>query len=206
MSPVLAPVWPGSVHLRGEIAQDDIPDWSVRPSDLEGLVIAQGHARGLTIALDDRHLLACWSEFDDCTFTQRRSGPVLNESGTAAQGALGWARGPSVYRRCRFVGVRFKGLGGFSMGAATFEDCLFDRCRFNGHFAYDADLINCRFLGKIDGCVWYGSDPEHPGGRRNDIRGNDFTGAVITPNVAWRGDFDLDAQRWPEGYTPAIDE
>lgn len=205
-SPVPVPVWPGFVHLRGEIAQGDIPDFSHRPSDLQGLVIEQGHAQGLTIALDDRHLLACRSAFDDCTFTQRRSGPVLNASGAAAQGTLGWAHGPSVYRRCRFVGVRFKTLGGFSMGAATFEDCLFDRCRFNGHFAYAADLINCRFLGKIDGCAWYGTDPEHEGGRRNDIRGNDFTEAVITPNVGWRGDFDLDAQLWPEGIVPTVEE
>lgn len=203
--PVPVPVYPGSIHLRGEISQEDIPDFPDRPSDLQGLVIEQGHAQGLTIALDDRHLLACWSEFDDCTFTQRRSGHVLNASGAAAQGTLGWAHGPSVYRRCRFVGVRFKILGGFSMGAAIFEDCVFDRCRFNGHFAYTADLINCRFLGKIDGCTWYGTAPEHDGGRPNDIRGNDFTEAVITPNVGWRGQFDLDRQLWPEGFVPTVD-
>ena len=199
------PVYADSVHLRGEVAQDDIPTFVDRPSDLQGLVIEQAHARGLTIALDDRHFLACWSEFDDCTFSQRRSGPVLNESGTAAQGSMGWARGPSIYRSCRFVGVRFKTLGGFSMSAATFEDCLFDRCRFNGHFHSTADLVNCRFVGTIDGCAWYGTAPEHAGGRRNDIRGNDFTDAVITSNVGWRGDFDLDAQLWPESSPPGVD-
>ncbi|WP_460938121.1 hypothetical protein [Phycicoccus ginsengisoli] len=168
-------------------------------------MIEQARAQGLTIALDDRQLLVSWSEFDDCTFTQRLGGRVLNASGEAAQGTFGWTNGPSLYRRCRFVGVRFKALGGFGMGAATFEDCVFDRCRFNGHFADTADLVDCRFLGRIDGCAWYGSGPESEGGRRNDIRGNDFTEAHITANVGWRGGFDLGAQRWPQGFVPTVD-
>ncbi len=199
--------WQGyGVHLRGEISQGDIPTFPERPAEVQGLLIQEGRAKGLTISLDDRHLVTCWSEFEDCTFTQRRSGRVLNESGEAAQGSLGPSVGPSIYRRCRFDGVRFKLLGGYSMHAATFEDCVFDRCRFNGHFQYEADLIRCRFIGKVDGCVWYGTAPESEGGRRNVIRGNDFTDAVIGTNVGWRGDFDFAAQAWPEDFVPTVDD
>ena len=191
--------------LSGEVTQADIPTFDERPADLQGLSFREARARGLSISLDDRHLGAYWSEFEECTFTQRRSGRVLNESGAAAQGTLGWVRGPSIYRRCRFEGVRFMSMGGYSMDAATFEDCVFDRCRFNGHRHTTADLVGCRFVGKIDGCTWYGTAPEYDGGRRNVIRGNDFTDAVIGWNVGWRGDVEFDAQVWPEGFVPTVD-
>ena len=204
-TPSSMPVYPGFIRLHGELAQEDLPTFADRPPDLQGLLIDQAHAQDLTISLDDRRVVACWSEFEGCTFTQRRGGPVLNASGAAAQGTLGWVNGPSVYRGCSFVGVRFKGLGGFTMGAATFEDCLFDQCRFNGHFAYVADLIDCRFVGDVDGCVWYGTAPKDNGGRRNNIRGNDFIEASVSPNVGWRGDFDMRAQRWPDAFVPTVD-
>lgn len=200
------PLHPGAVHLSGQLTQQSFPTFSQRPADLQGVVVTQAQAEGLTVSLDDLHFLASWLEFEDCTFTQRRSGPVLNASGAAAQGSLGWAGGPSVYRGCRFEGIRFKTLGGYRMDAATFEDCTFDRCRFNGHFHTTADLIGCSFVGTMDGCVWYGMSAEHQGGRRNVVRGNDFTGATITSNVAWRGRFDVGAQRWPEEFTPTVDD
>ncbi|SEE21261.1 hypothetical protein [Jiangella alba] len=204
--PSRLPVHPGAIHRRGRLSQQSFPTFSQRPADLQALVVTEAYAEGLTISLDDLHFVASWSEFVDCTFTQRRSGPVLNASGAAAQGTLGWAGGPSVYRGCRFEGIRFKRLGGYSMDAATFEGCTFDRCRFNGHHHTTADLIDCRFVGTMDGCTWYGTSAEPVGGRRNVIRGNDFTAATITPNVAWRGNFDVESQRWPGDFTPTVDD
>lgn len=184
--------------------QADIPTFAERPPTLQSLGFEQAQASGLTISLDDRHLLCAWSEFDECTFKQRRSGRVLNAEGAAAQGSFG--NRPSIYRRCRFVGVRFKSLGGYTMGQARFEECVFDRCRFDGYIHQDADLIDCRFTGKMDGCVWNGASSPYEGGRRNVIHGNDFSEAVIGPNVAWRQDFDFAAQRWPDGFEPVVDD
>ncbi len=75
---------------------------------------------------------------------------VLNESGEAAQRSLGWSGGPSIYRRCRFEGVRFKLLGGYTMDAATFED----RCS----------------TGAVSSVASGGTAPELDGGRRNWLR------------------------------------
>lgn len=99
--------------------------------------------------------MAAWSEFEDCTFTQRRTCRVLNASGEAAQGSFGNA--PFLYRRCRF-----------------------------------------------DGCVWVGESSGPDEERRNIIVANDFTGAAIGPKVAWRFNFDVDAQHWPAGYHPTV--
>lgn len=202
--PVPFPETPARAALRGVVSQADIPSFAAPPAELQPLGFEQAQARGLTISLDDRHLWSAWSEFDDCTFSQRRSGRVLNEEGAAAQGSFG--NRPSIYRSCRFEGVRFKNLGGYSMGDARFQDCTFDRCHFNGHFHHSADLISCRFLGEIDGCVWNGAASPDDGGRRNIIHGNDFTAAVIRPNVAWRENFDLAAQHWPSDFHPLVDD
>ncbi|WP_156971227.1 hypothetical protein [Knoellia sinensis] len=148
-------------------------------------------------------LSSAWSEFSDCRFRQRVR-PILTEHGFAAQGSFG--NGPSIYRGCTFERVRFKGLGGFSMMNARFEDCTFVNCRWEGHFAHAADLINCTFSGRMNGCVWFGhsGNPER-GGRRNVIRGNDFTQVVMTHNVGWRNGFPVSDQLWPEGHRPRVD-
>jgi hypothetical protein len=170
-----------------------------RPQTLQPLWFVQAHVRGLTISLEDRHLMAAWSQFEDCTFTQRRRGPVLNASGEAAQGSFGNA--PCLYQGCRFVSVRFKARGGFSLDRGRVEGCTFDRCRFNGHLHSSADLVDCTFIGPIDGCNWVGQYHGPNESRRNIITGNDLTAAVITSNVGWY-DFPINAQRWPAGYRP----
>ncbi len=152
------------------------------------------------IRLDDAHLGAAWSELDRCHFRQRVR-PVTNEHGVAAQGSFGTR--PTVYRGCTFERVRFKTLGGFVMGDARFEDCIFLDCRWEGHFADRANLLRCTFVGRMNGCVWFGGDAQ---GRRNVNEGNDFTRTVFTSNVAWRDDFPLDDQRWPDGFTPVVDD
>jgi len=146
--------------------------------------------------------MVAWSEFDGCTFHQRVR-PVLNESGFAAQGSFGNA--PAIYRSCTFERVRFKGLGGFSLSQARFEDCTFLNCRWDGHFAHSADLIRCRFVGRMNGCVWFGDDVRDTPGkpfRRNEIVDNDFTETLFTDNVDWRFNYPAEAQLFPTGYRP----
>jgi len=53
--------------LRGEVSRSDIASMAERPPTLQPLWFEQAHAHGLTISLDDRHLMAAWSEFEDCT-------------------------------------------------------------------------------------------------------------------------------------------
>jgi len=130
---------------------------------------------------------------------------VLNEHGVAAQGSFG--NRPSIYRNCTFDRVRFKALGGFSMLSARFEDCTFLNCRWEGHFANDADLVNCTFIGRMNGCAWFGhgTTPDGTTKRRNVIHGNDFTRTQFTDNVGWRLGFPISDQTWPEGFSPLID-
>lgn len=154
---------------------------------------------GAEFSLTDIRLAVHWAEFEDCRFTQRVK-PVLNDHGIAAQGSF--AVSPASYRNCRFERVRFKLLGGFKMGRATFENCTFWNCRWEGHFAHDAWLLNNRFIGKMNGCVWFGTGDDGA----NVITGNDFTQTVFTTNVGFRSDYPVTDQRWPAGYQPLIDD
>jgi len=155
------------------------------------------------LSLTDAQLGVAWSEFDRCLFTQRVR-PVLNEHGIAAQGS--WGIRASIYRDCVFDRVRFKTLGGFTLSAARFENCTFRNCRWEGHFAHSCDLVDCVFIGKMTGCVWFGEDREGRSPPRvNDIRGNDFTDTTFS-NVGWRFDFPVADQIWPEGHLPRADQ
>jgi hypothetical protein len=156
-------------------------------------------ARGVEFDLDAVHLGVAWSEFDECTFRQRIRKSI---DGVWPQGSLGLT--PTIYRRCTFQGVRFRIRAGFSVGHARFEGCIFRRCRFEEHFSFCADYVGCTFEGKIRTAVFYRQAPDHSGcdGKVNEIVGNDFTQAVLTDNVDWRGGVDLSAQTWPDGYAP----
>lgn len=172
-------------------------------SGLRDMSFFRADVRNAEVRLDDVHLTATWSKFEGYTFRQRAR-PVLNEHGIAAQGAFG--NRPSIYRHCTFERIRFKTLGGFSMLSARFEDCVFINCRWEGHFAHDADLVNSRFIGKMNGCVWFGHGTQPDGTpRTNILRGNDFTQSRITANVAWRSGFPSEGQVWPEGFVPLMD-
>jgi hypothetical protein len=157
------------------------------------------------VSLDDVHLAVEWSEFDHCHFRQRAR-QVTNAHNFAAQGSF--ANRPSIYRDCTFERIRFKTLGGFTLGQATFENCSFLNCRWEGHFAFDADLIGCTFEGKMNGCVWNGHGRPTADGRtrKNIIRDNDFTRTVFTANVAWRSAFPVDEQCFPEGHQAVVDD
>lgn len=168
-------------------------------SGLRTLRFVRAELRDIDVALTDAHLSVAWSEFDRCTFRQRVR-PVLNEYGVAAQGSFGIR--PSVYRDCVFEKVRFKQLGGFSMSAARFERCTFVDCRWEGHFAQEADLVDNTFIGRMNGCVWLGHGKEEGGkSRKNVIQGNDFTQTRFTDNVGWRLEFPIGDQSWPADYT-----
>lgn len=170
---------------------------------LRRLTFFRARVRGVELSLNDAHLTVAWSEFEQCHFRQRVR-PVTNGQGFAAQGSLG--AGPASYRGCTFERVRFKGMGGFSLGRARFEDCTFVNCRWEGHFAHDADLVDCTFIGRMNGCVWFGHGRDHDGSRRaNVLRGNDFRQTDFTDNVGWRSDFPIREQSWPVGFTPHVD-
>jgi hypothetical protein len=93
---------------------------------LRDLYVFDARVTGADLAMNDVRLTVEWSEFEYCHFTQKVR-PVLNEHGFAAQGSF--ANNPAVYRNCTFERVRFKILGGFSMGQALFEGCTFLKCR-----------------------------------------------------------------------------
>ena len=128
---------------------------------------------------------------------------MTTRAGFAAQGSLG--NSPALYSGCTFERIRFKTLGGFSLGRARFEDCTFLNCRWEGHLAQHADLVGNRFIGPMSGCVRLGNDQAGDGAGPTTIQGNDFSETRFTPNVAWRSRFPLDAQRWPAGFVPVID-
>lgn len=153
---------------------------------------------GLTVPLDELHLGVMWSEFEGCTFTQRKR--RLMSSGAGAQGFFGHPRGPSVYRDCTFSRVHFGSLGMFRLWAATFERCLFDRCSWRS-MEYDTDFIGCTFIGKMQGGAFGGTSPNT--GRVNRIVDNDFSAADISrDNFGWRFQFPVEQQTWPPDFVP----
>jgi hypothetical protein len=167
-------------------------------SPLRNCGLYESHATGVEFDLDEAHLSVAWSEFDRCTFRQRRR---TSYEGVWPQGSL--AVRPSTYRRCVFRGVRFRILGGFSVGQARFEDCSFQACRFNGLFSHCADFVRCTFEGTLSGAVFFGVAPtgQPCAGKVNDFVDNDFRNVRIT-NVGWRSGIEVAQQQWPTGYVP----
>jgi hypothetical protein len=92
------------------------------------------------------------------------------------------------------------------MGRALFDGCTFVNCRWEGHFAHDAWLVENRFVGRMNGCAWFGVGGG-PGldGSPNVVRGNDFTETRFTTNVGWRREFPIAEQLWPEAFSPLVD-
>lgn len=176
------------------------------PGPAEGGLVARLFFRALIsdvdLVLNDVQLAVAWSQFDRCLFRQRVR-PVLNEYGVAAQGSFGIR--PTLYRDCTFERVRFKQLGGFNMDSARFERCTFIHCRWEGHFATEADLIDCVFVGRMNGCTWSARTRRSGPSRRNVIEGNDFTATQSTANVGLAvQDFPIYAQLAVD-YLPVID-
>ncbi len=199
------PPWVGREEaVTGTVEKVDAPDIPLRDG-LRPLHFFRAAVTDVQVWLNAVHLTVQWSSFEGCHFRQRVR-PVLGTDGFAAQGSFG--NDPALYRGCTFERVRFRTMGGFSLGQARFERCTFVNCRWEGHVADAADLLDNTFVGRMNGCVWVGRSrsDRYPGGRRNLIRGNDFTATELTDNVAWRRDFPLADQHWPEGFTPLVDD
>ena len=177
-----------------EIPSSDLDQYGSRP-----LYFFSAEVSDVNLSLDDVHLSVEWSEFSDCYFGQRVK-PIINDQGFSAQGSF--ANSPAMYRNCTFERVRFKRLGGFNLSRGWFEGCSFINCRWEGHFAQDASLVDCTFMGKMNGCVWFGNSDRG----ENFLRGNDFTNVQFTDNVGWRRSFPVEQQLWPTGYMPPADD
>jgi hypothetical protein len=118
---------------------------------------------------------------------------------------------------CRFIGCDFSRVRvewlPFGSGGSLFRDCVFDgaqigdfgdvrleRCQFvdtdlDGWFTFAADLVDCRFAGRLSVVVFNGRDDTGRG--KNEFVGNDFREADLD-DVDFR-DIDLDAQLLPQG-------
>ena len=191
---------PQQLVLRGEVNELDL---NAVPLDgrtqLKRLCFEQATCRGLHVTLDELSLSTRWSSFEDCRFQQRSR--RLHREGFEPQGSFGHR--PCLYRNCTFVGVRLRLRAGFSVGYARFEDCIFERCRFEEHFSFDAEYVRCRFVGPVKMAVFNGTSLS---GRRNEIVDNDFTEALLSDNIGLRNDFPSRDQRWPAGYNPPADD
>jgi hypothetical protein len=156
--------------------------------------VVEVHAARVRFLLNDVHVDFTGCSFTECVFEQRRS--------WFAAGAFGDARGRSVYRDCRFVGVDF-GLRGFSFGLTRFENCTFDNCRTDHLYAVHAEFVGCRFLGRLEDATFVGTDPGI--GIPYEIRDNDFRSAQLG-RVALQSGVRFEDQHWPEGAVAQGDD
>ena len=104
-----------------------------------------------------------------------------------------------------YVGCSFEKMSvSFMMsGWARFVGCSFRGARIKGWNATVMDLVDCDFEGALlkDPVFWGAPSArdlkDSPGlRRRNEFRGNDFSGAQM-PGAAFRSGIDLDAQKLP---------
>jgi hypothetical protein len=198
-TPDAVPVWSSDTAvITGVVAELDLQAVPMGTQSLRSLRFERAAASGLDLALDEVHLSAMWSSFEQCRLHQRSK--RLHPAGAEPQGSF--AHRPSLFKGCTFTGVRLRLRAGFSVGQARFEDCTFERCRFEEHFSFAADYLRCTFVGPIKTAVFYGTDPNT--GRRNEVVDNDFTAATLSDNVGWRGGFPVADQLWPDGYVPPI--
>ncbi|GGN59192.1 hypothetical protein GCM10010112_13870 [Actinoplanes lobatus] len=149
------------------------------------------------------------STFEKCTFDRIKVGDASFGAGTEQ----------SVYAGCSFDRAALTFLGNF----VRFTGCTFHNARFVRPSADYLEFVDCTFTGRItgltlngappDGQSWYEGSlrsfarqgrPEPAGYRelvlreRNQIRGNDFTGAELV-KVSFRFGVDLSAQKLPAG-------
>jgi uncharacterized protein YjbI with pentapeptide repeats len=147
-------------------------------------------------------------DFSDATFFQLGFGQPQVQKDYLRPIAVGDPRYPqTVYEDCIFRRTKFDPAN-THFGNARFVRCLFDRAWLREMlFTHSAEFVDCRFVGKVVECNFFGtiSDPDtvkRVGRRTNAFRGNDFREA----DLIWVGfrEIDLDAQRWPESEDYAI--
>lgn len=170
---VEGPGWPVETATRGELR-----DVRFRPETpnvrLDGVQAERVDFSGLQF----HAFSADGAEFVDCDFSH-----VSVEWLPFGDGA--------VFRDCRFDRAR---IGDF--GRVQLDRCQFVDAELTGWFTWEADIVDCRFAGRLQNVVFNGSDSE--GKRRNEFRGNDFRDCDLV-DVAFRFGIDLDAQLLPEG-------
>ena len=138
------------------------------------------------------HLGIEGSTFEDCDFSRVR---IRSGSFDAS-------------RTSSFVRYSFDGLrpGATSWGVSRFVDCSFRDMDVKDWFLPAAEFISCRFSGRFDGIVLFGTpqapydkpDRLSPWRTSNEFRGNDFSGADLRfPDL--RFGVDVGANTWPSG-------
>lgn len=137
-----------------------------------------------------RHFQVEQSSFIDCDFSRAH----------VANGNLGLASPPSIYRRCRFDGADLRGV---RPGAARFEGCRFDGARLDGWLCFVTEFIDCHFAGPLREMMLSGrpyppARMEDLGRPRNEMHGNDFRATELMGVEFIRG-IDIDAQLMPDG-------
>lgn len=104
----------------------------------------------------------------------------------------------SLYADCSFDGARLRMVGGF----ARFERCTFRDVTIVDWQGQRTELVDCVFTGRITRGIFFGRIPDslvaRRGRRRNEVRGNDFSGAELI-DCSFRGGIDLEEQRLPSG-------
>jgi uncharacterized protein YjbI with pentapeptide repeats len=172
-----------------EVEGPDLPDETRVTEDLENVrfvpptpnvVLDHVTMRGV----DFSGLRFLWLLADDCRFIGCDFSRVRVER-------LPFASGGSLFRDCRFDGAS---IGDF--GNVRLERCHFVDTDLEGWFTFAADIVDCRFAGRLTGVVFNGEDDT--GRRKNEFRGNDFREADLE-DVAFRFGIDLDQQRLPQG-------
>jgi hypothetical protein len=112
--------------------------------------------------------------------------------------SFGSGREMSEYIECSFDGVRIYHGGGF----ARFVRCSFRNIDFCEWLCFGAEMIDCVFTGRLQGCIFNGTpmkeDQPFLGRKYNEFHGNDFSGADLV-DVAFRTGIDLSKQRLPTG-------
>lgn len=136
--------------------------------------------------LDSFSAEAC--RFDECRFDRMR----INST------SFGAGREQSEYVECSFDKARMRF---FSGGNARFVRCSFRDVDLRDWYCFRVELIDCVFSGRLRGAIFNGTVPEEDraaaaGRRRNEFRGNDFSGMELI-DVAFRTGIDLTQQRLP---------
>ncbi|MDQ6878464.1 MAG: hypothetical protein M3082_12390 [Candidatus Dormibacteraeota bacterium] len=159
------------------------------------------------------HFYAAGASFIGCDFSDTRFAQ-LGFGQPQIQRSWGWAIRPgdpryaqTVYEACLFRKTRFD-PDNTHFGNARFVRCVFDQSWLrNLIFTHTAEFLECRFVGKVIECNFWGDieipdEPKRVGRTTNEFRGNDFREA----DLIWVGfhHIDLDAQQWPESGEYAI--
>lgn len=121
--------------------------------------------------------------------------------------SFGAGRRDSLYADCSFDGARLTMVGGF----VRFERCTFRDARIVDWQGQRTELVDCVFTGRIIRGIFFGRIPDslvvRGGRKRNEVRGNDFSGAELI-DCSFRGGIDLEEQRMPSGpdyvYVPDL--